>query len=86
MEMLTELRDFFLENRLISEGLQVADSDSLLESGLIDSLGILELVTYLQQRHGILVRDVDLVPENFDSLSAISSFVERQQGKRGEQL
>ena len=78
MNMLEELREFFSRSRLISDDHEVAGDDSLLESGLIDSLGILELVTYLRESHGVQVQDVDLVPENFDSLNAILTFVEKQ--------
>lgn len=51
------------------------DEDSLLESGLIDSLGILELVEYLEDKFGIELQDDDLSPENFDSIAALTRFV-----------
>ncbi len=53
----------------------LGDEDSLLESGLIDSLGILELVEYLEKTFGIALVDGDLSPENFDSIAALTRFV-----------
>jgi len=57
---------------------RVADFDDetpLLESGLIDSLGILELVDYLEQTFAIELDDEDLSPENFDSIATLARFV-----------
>ena len=80
MTTLEELRGFLLKSRLISGDHQISADDSLLESGLIDSLGIFELVTYLREEHGVQVLDIDLVPENFDSLNAILAFIKGQEG------
>jgi acyl carrier protein len=54
----------------------VADYDDLLESGVIDSLGVLELVAFLQQEFGIAISDDDLTPENFKSIECMAQFVE----------
>lgn len=52
--------------------------DNLLESGIIDSLGILDLVSFLEQQFGIVVADDDLIPDNFQSVSRITLFVEQK--------
>jgi acyl carrier protein len=57
----------------------VGDSDSLLEAGILDSLGVLALVSFIQQRYGVLVTDDEMMPENFDSLDAIVRFVTTKQ-------
>lgn len=49
---------------------------SLLDSGVIDSLGILDIVAFLEESFGVQVRDEDLAPENFDTLAALERFVE----------
>ncbi len=49
---------------------------SLLDSGVIDSLGILDLVAFMEETFGIEPTDEDLVPENFDSVSALVGYVE----------
>lgn len=51
------------------------DSDSLLDAGIVDSLGILDIVAHLEERFGITVGDEDLNPENFDTVDALAAFV-----------
>lgn len=54
--------------------------DDLLESGVIDSLGVLDLVTFVEKEFGIAVSDEDLLPENFNTLERLTTFV---RGKTG---
>jgi acyl carrier protein len=54
-------------------------SDPLLQSGIIDSMGILDLVGYLETSFEISILDDDLLPENFDSIETIATFVEKKQ-------
>jgi acyl carrier protein len=51
-------------------------SDSLIERGVIDSTGVLELVAFLQSRYGITIEDNELVPDNLDTLDRIATFVQ----------
>ena len=53
----------------------VGNEDPLLKNGLIDSLGILEVVTFLESEFGIVVADEELLPENFESIGSLSKFV-----------
>lgn len=55
---------------------EIGDDDRLLEQGLVDSLHLVELVSGLEERAGVEVDADDLVPENFESLSAIADFVD----------
>jgi len=55
--------------------LPLADDKSLLESGILDSLSLVRLVVFLEQRFGITIGDADLMPENFASVNAICSYV-----------
>jgi len=55
----------------------VGNGDNLLESGIIDSLGVLELVTFMQQEFALAVADEDLTPENFQNIESMARFVER---------
>jgi acyl carrier protein len=59
------------------------DEDQLLKTSLIDSLGILEVVTFLEKEFGIIVSDEELLPENFESVSRLSNFV-RQKTNRAD--
>ena len=63
--------------------LPLADDTSLLENGVIDSLSLLRLVVFLEERFAIAVGDADLLPENFSSVNAICAYVRaREPGKR----
>lgn len=70
------VRRFIAESFLYRDGLDsVSDTASLLDAGLVDSTGILELVGFLETEFGISVADADIVPENLDSIRAIVDFV-----------
>jgi acyl carrier protein len=56
----------------------VADQESLLESGILDSMGVMSLVAFLEGKYRISIADDDMMPENFDTIDAIAAFVERQ--------
>ena len=74
-----KIRDFIIENFLFgdsSNGLQ--DTDSLLEKGIIDSTGVLELVSHLEETYGIRVEDEELIPENLDSIANVTDFLLRK--------
>ncbi len=68
------VRQFIKDTFLVDE---VRDDESFLASGIIDSLGIMQLVTLVESQIGAKVPDSDLVPENFDSISRIAAYVER---------
>ena len=53
----------------------VGNEDPLLKNGLIDSLGILEVVTFVEKEFGIVVSDEELLPENFESIGSLSKFI-----------
>ena len=71
-----KIRTFILENILAgSRGATLDDNDSFLEKGIIDSTGILELVAFIEDEFKIQVRDEELVPDNFDSVSKLAGYV-----------
>ena len=67
----------FLQNDLSRDLSGVDDSTSLLQAGVLDSLGVMQLVAFLQERFAITITDDDLVPENLESVDAITAFVTR---------
>ncbi len=76
------VREFINDNFLFREGLDtVSDSESLLENGLLDSTGVLELVAFLETDLGIEVKDAEIVPENFDSVDNITRYAESKLAK-----
>jgi acyl carrier protein len=73
-----DIRAFVVHNFLFGDDPGFADSSSFLEEAIIDSMGVLELVAYLDRQHGIQVADEELKPSNLDSIDAIAAFVERK--------
>ena len=57
-------------------GKSVGVNDSLLDSGLLDSIGIFEMVTFLEETFGVKVEDEAIVPEHFETIALIASFVD----------
>jgi acyl carrier protein len=75
----TEIRQFIVENFLFGQrSNQLADDESFLESGIIDSTGVLELIAFIESRYEISVADEELVPANLDSVNRVAGFVERK--------
>ena len=77
--MLEKIRTFVIANYLFGEEGKLGNSDSFMESGIIDSTGILELVRFLEATFAIKVADEDLIPDNLDSIEKIVSFVRSKQ-------
>ena len=79
MEYTQTVRNFVIDNFLFgdSSGLD-GDSASFLENGIIDSTGILELVSFLEETFGIKVEDEELIPENLDSINNVVGYLKRK--------
>ncbi len=75
MEIIATVRRFIVENFLFEEDDSLKEETSFLENGIIDSTGILELVSFLEETFGISVEDEELIPENLDTLSNIRKYV-----------
>lgn len=76
-EVENKVRTFIEENFLFRDDrMTMSDSESLLDAGLIDSTGILELVAFLESEFAIRMADADIVPDNLDSIRTIVSYVE----------
>ena len=69
------VRDFIVDNFLFRDDREsVSESESLLEAGLIDSTGVLELVAFLETEIGIEIADAEIIPENLDSIKSIANY------------
>jgi len=74
-----QIRDFIARNLLYNpEGFIYPDDASLLREGIIDSLGVLELVEFVQKSFGVKVDQQEVVPDNFDSVIRLSAYVRRK--------
>ena len=68
----------FINDNFIGDYGEIKEDDSFLESGIIDSTGILELIAFLEEKYGISIDDDEIVPENLDSLKNIADFLQRK--------
>ena len=81
------LRRFIGENFMFQEEVKsLSDDASFLDSGIIDSTGVLELVCFLENTFGIEVADEEMLPENLDSIRAVTAYVNRKTQRREAQL
>ncbi|HUT14304.1 MAG TPA: acyl carrier protein [Thermoguttaceae bacterium] len=69
------LRQFIQENFLFGRELAISDDDSLMESGIVDSTGVLELIMFVESQFAITVDGDELVPENLDSIANLTRFI-----------
>ena len=77
----TKVRDFIKDNFMFRDDREdLADTESLLDAGLIDSTGILELVAFIETEFSIQMADTDIVPENLDSVETIVRYVDGKLG------
>ena len=72
------IRDFFIELR--DPNTKVGDDESLLASGLLDSLAMVQLLAFIESQFHVTVDDDDLAPENFETINAIVKFVNSKSG------
>jgi acyl carrier protein len=77
MNIEAELRKYILKNFMYTDDESRLTRDmSLIDSGVMDSTGVLELVAFIEQQYDFKVDDTELVPENFDSVAKLVAFVE----------
>jgi acyl carrier protein len=75
MTVRDQITKFIRDSFLVDD---VRDDESFLASGIIDSLGIVQLVSFVESQYGFKVPDTDLVPENFDSVAKLAAYVDRR--------
>ena len=76
--MREQLRSFIVENFLFGQQVELTDDASLQEAGIIDSTGVLELVTFLEQTYRVEISDSELMPENLDSIDRLVRFLQQK--------
>ncbi|TQV88910.1 acyl carrier protein [Aliikangiella coralliicola] len=74
------LRDFILENYLFTDDQsKLNNADSFLDTGILDSMGILELIYFLDEELSIKVEPNEMIPTNLDSINNLLAFIEKKQ-------
>ncbi len=75
----TAVKAYISENFLMGQSnIELGDDTSFLEMGLLDSTGVIELVSFLEEEFGIQVEDDEITPENLDTLNRICNYVEQK--------
>jgi len=76
-----DVRQFLADNFILDDGGAGLNADeSLTEAGVLDSMGVLELIMFIEQHFGVSIPDEDTLPENLDSVSRIVRYVGRRLG------
>jgi acyl carrier protein len=81
MAIEAELRAYVDETLLVGAARPYGDDDSLLQLGILDSLGMLGLVSYVEERFGVAVEAEDVVPDNFESVRKLATYIRARQGR-----
>lgn len=77
-DVATKVRAFLVDSFLLGDDDGFADDESLLDSGIVDSTGVMEVVSFLEETFAISVDDDELVAENLDSVERLAAFVRRK--------
>jgi acyl carrier protein len=79
MDYTNQIRDFVVTNFLYGDAGALQNDTSFLESGTVDSTGMLELIMFLESHYGLKIEPEEMVPENLDSINRVVQFVTRKQ-------
>ena len=83
MEIETQIRQFICKHLYYDQDDSLTEDTSFLEAGIIDSMGVMELVAFVEQTFHFRVQQQDVVVENFDSIRALAGYIERKLATAG---
>lgn len=78
METREKIRTFIIDNFLFGDANGLKNETSFLDAGVIDSTGVLELISYLEDQFKIHIEDSEVIPENLDSIDQVAAFLKRK--------
>jgi len=78
MDIRDQVRQFILTNFYVPDPATITDEASLLKSGVVDSTGVLEVISFLEETFQVTVADDEMTPDNLDSILRISAFLDRK--------
>lgn len=79
MDLETAIERFIVDEIMLADSqTRIDPSDSLISSGVLDSLALLRLIAFLEEQLGITVEDSEVIPENFETINDIKAFVSRK--------
>jgi acyl carrier protein len=78
MDIESQIRNFISKNLLYSDnGFRYSDDTSFLEEGIVDSIGVLELVAFVEDTYKFIVEDQDVTADNFDTVNRLAAYIKR---------
>ncbi len=80
MDIKEQVRAFVTSNFYVAEPAELEDEASLLDRGIIDSTGVLEVIFFIEDTFNIKVEDNEMLPDNLDSIDRIANFIARKKG------
>lgn len=82
MEIREQIKQYIAETFLFSDnGFPLSDDASFLDEGVIDSMGVLELIMFTEETFNISVKDEEIKPENFDSVNKLHDYIQRKRSE-----
>ena len=78
MSQINAVKEFIIENFLFGEEVQLELDTDFFDKGIIDSTGVIELVSFIEEKFNISVDDEELIPENLSSLKKIDVFLQKK--------
>jgi acyl carrier protein len=78
MTKTTDLRMFIVDNFLFGEDDQITDQTPLVESGIVDSTGILEIIGFIETTYRVAVKDDEVIPDNFSNLASMDAYLQEK--------
>ena len=81
MNIQQQIRDYIVNTLLFGDGQNLQPDPSFREKGVVDSMGILDLIGFLEKEYAISIEDDDLISENFDTILGMTQFVESKLDK-----
>ncbi|MDD3732953.1 MAG: acyl carrier protein [candidate division Zixibacteria bacterium] len=80
-EIVKKVKDYIEKNFVYDQETKLKNDESLLDTGLVDSTGILEVVSFIEETYDISIQDEEMIPDNLDSIDKIASFIMRKKNK-----
>jgi len=78
-EIEEQVSEFLINNFIFDQSFQLGPDESLMENSIVDSTGVLELIMWLETNFDMTVEDSEVLPENLDSVRALTAYVQRKQ-------
>ncbi len=80
MDIKEQVRQFIVSNFYVADPAALNDDASLLDAGIVDSTGVLEVINFIETTFGITVEDSEMLPGNLDAVNHIAAFVQKKKG------